>query len=50
MVGWAIVALVAVLLFSFLIGTIAFLFRIGLIVIVVFGLLWAYLWLKAPEE
>lgn len=48
-VGWAIVALIAVLLFSFLLGTIAFLFRIGLIVIVVFGLLWAYLWLKAPD-
>lgn len=49
-VGWAIVAVVVVLAFGFVVGAIRFLFRIGLIVIVLIGLLWAYLWLKAPPD
>lgn len=48
-VGWAIVGIIAVMLFGFLAGTVAFLFRIALIVVILFGLLWAYLWLKSPE-
>ncbi|MEM8746978.1 MAG: hypothetical protein AAF945_18970 [Actinomycetota bacterium] len=49
-VGWVIVAIVAFLLFGFVIGTIRFLFRIAILVAVLGGLLWLYLRLRGDPD
>jgi hypothetical protein len=48
-VGYAIVAIVVLLLFNFVIGTILWLFRTIVIVVVLLGLLTIYLTLKSPD-
>ena len=48
-VGYAIVALVIVFLFHFIIGTILWLFRTLVVIVVLLGLLTIYLKLKSPD-
>jgi uncharacterized membrane protein YdjX (TVP38/TMEM64 family) len=48
-VGYVIVAVVVVVLFNFIIGTIFWLVRTLLIVVVLLGLLTIYLKLKSPD-
>ncbi|MEY2400750.1 MAG: hypothetical protein QOJ08_861 [Ilumatobacteraceae bacterium] len=48
-VGFAIVAIIVLALFNFVIGTILWLFRTIVIVVVLLGLLTIYLRLKSPD-
>ena len=48
-VGYLIVIIIAVVVFKFVLGTIFWLVRAFFIVIVLVGLLWAYLRLKSPD-
>ena len=50
LVGYVIVAIVVLLLFHFIIGTILWLFRTLVIVVVLLGLLTIYLKLKSPPD
>ena len=49
-VGYAIVAIIVLVLFHFIIGTILWLFRTLVIVVVIVGLITIYLKLKAPPD
>ena len=48
-VGYLIVAIIVLLMFHFVIGTILWLFRMVVIVVVLLGLLTIYLRLKSPD-
>jgi hypothetical protein len=48
-VGYVIVAIIVLVLFHFVIGTILWLFRTAVIVVVLLGLLTLYLKLKSPD-
>jgi hypothetical protein len=48
-IGWLIVIIVGWWVLGFLIGSLMWILRGVLIVAVLFGLLWAYLALKAPD-
>lgn len=48
-VGYVIVAVIVVVLFHFIIGTVLWLFRTLVIVVVLLGLLTLYLRLKSPD-
>lgn len=48
-VGYLIVAIVVLLLFNFVVGTILWLFRTLIIVVIVLALLTIYLRLKSPD-
>ena len=48
-VGYVIVAVIVLVLFNFIIGTILWLFRTLVIVVVLLGLLTIYLRLKSPD-
>ena len=50
LVGYVIVAIVVLFLFHFIIGTILWLFRTVVIVVVLLGLLTIYLKLKSPPD
>jgi hypothetical protein len=50
MIGWLIVALIAWWLLGFILGTLAFILRSFLWIVILVGLLWAYLALKAPDD
>ena len=50
MVGYVLVAAVVVVLFKFIIGTIYWLIRTVLIIVVLLGLLTLYLRLKSPKS
>ena len=50
LVGYVIVAIVVLFLFHFIIGTILWLFRTLVIVVVLLGLLTIYLKLKSPPD
>ena len=49
-VGYAIVAIIVLVLFHFIIGTILWLFRTLVIVVVIVGLITIYLRLKSPPD
>jgi uncharacterized membrane protein YdjX (TVP38/TMEM64 family) len=48
-VGYVIVAIVVLVLFHFIIGTILWLFRTLVIIVVILGLITIYLRLKSPD-
>lgn len=48
-VGWLLVAVVVFLAFGLIVGTIRFLVRIAVVVVVVGGLAWLYFRLKDPD-
>ena len=49
-VGWLIAAIVVVILLRFALGTIGFLFRSLLIVVVLIGMAWLYVKLKGDPD
>ncbi len=49
-VGYGIVAIIVLVLFNFVIGTILWLFRTVVIIVVLIGLLTIYLRLKSPPD
>lgn len=49
-VGYGIVAIIVLVLFNFIIGTILWLFRTVVIIVVLIGLLTIYLRLKSPPD
>ena len=49
LVGYSLVAIIILVVFNFIIGTILWLFRIVVIVVVLVGLLTVYLRLKSPD-
>ena len=49
-IGWVLVAIVAWLALRFVFGVLGFVVRGVLLIVVVVGLLWAYLTLKAPKD
>ncbi|MDP9463457.1 MAG: hypothetical protein M3P52_02440 [Actinomycetota bacterium] len=49
MVGYVIVAIVVLFLFHFIVGTILWLFRTLVVIVVLLGLLTIYLRLKSPD-
>jgi hypothetical protein len=49
-IGWLLTAIVAWIVLRFILGTVGFLLRGVVLVVVIVGLLWAYLALKAPDE
>jgi len=49
-VGYAIVAIIVLVLFHFIIGTILWLFRTLVIIVVIVGLITIYLRLKSPPD
>ena len=49
-VGWVLVAVVVLLALRILFGALGFLIRGVVIIVVLVGLLWAYLTLKAPDD
>ena len=49
-VGWVLVIVVAVVALRFVVGTFMWVFRTVLFIALILGLLFAYLWLKAPRE
>ena len=49
-VGYAIVAIIVLVLFHFIIGTILWLFRTLVIIVVIVGLITIYLKLKSPPD
>jgi hypothetical protein len=49
-VGYGIVAIIVLVLFNFIIGTILWLFRTVVVVVVLIGLLTIYLRLKSPPD
>jgi len=48
-VGWVLVVIVALLALRFVVGTFMWVFRGVLLIALILGLLWAYVWLKAPR-
>jgi hypothetical protein len=49
-VGWALTAVVVWLLLRFVVGTVGFVLRGVLVIVVIVGLLWAYVTLKTPND
>ncbi len=49
-VGYGIVAIIVLILFNFIIGTILWLFRTVVVIVVLVGLLTIYLRLKSPPD
>ncbi len=49
-IGWIIVALIVYWLFHFLLGTILWVLRAVLAIVIVGGLFWVYLRLKSPSS
>ena len=49
-VGWVLAAIVVWLALRFVFGTLGFLVRGVIVIVVIVGLLWAYLALKAPND
>jgi hypothetical protein len=49
-IGWVLTAIVVWFVLRFILGTVGFLVRGVVLIVVVVGLLWAYLWLKAPND
>ena len=49
-VGWVLVVVLAAVALRFVVGTFMWVFRTVLFIAVILGLLFAYLWLKAPRE
>ena len=49
-IGWVLVAIVVWLALRFLFGALGFVVRGAVLIVVIVGLLWAYLTLKAPDD
>jgi hypothetical protein len=49
-VGWVLTAVVVWLLLRFILGTVGFVLRGVVLLVVIVGLLWAYLTLKTPND
>jgi hypothetical protein len=49
-IGWVLAAIVVWLALRFLLGALGFLVRGVILLVVIVGLLWAYLALKAPKD
>jgi hypothetical protein len=49
-VGWVLAAVIVWLALRFILGTVGFVVRGLVLIVVIVGLLWAYLALKAPDE
>jgi hypothetical protein len=49
-VGWVLAAIVIWFALRFIVGTVGFVVRGVVLVVVIVGLLWAYLALKAPND
>jgi hypothetical protein len=49
-VGWVLVAVIVWLALRFILGTVGFVVRGIVVLVVIVGLLWAYLALKAPDD
>jgi hypothetical protein len=49
-IGWVLTAIVVWIALRFVLGTVGFLVRGVLLLVVIVGLLWAYLALKAPND
>ena len=49
-VGWLLTAIVVWFALRFILGTVGFVVRGVVLIVVIVGLLWAYLALKAPDE
>jgi hypothetical protein len=49
-IGWVLVGVIAWLALRFVLGALDFLVRGAILIIVIVGLLWAYLTLKAPND
>ena len=49
-VGWVLTAVVVWLLLRFILGTVGFVLRGVVLIVVIVGLLWAYLTLKTPND
>ena len=49
-VGWLLVAVIAWIALRFILGSVFWILRSLLIIVVIVGLLWAYLALKAPSD
>jgi hypothetical protein len=49
-VGWVLAAIVIWFALRFIVGTVGFVIRGVLLIVVIVGLVWAYLALKAPND
>jgi hypothetical protein len=49
-VGWVLTAVVVWLLLRFILGTVGFVLRGVVLLVVIVGLVWAYLTLKTPND
>ncbi len=49
-IGWLLTAIVVWFALRFILGTVGFVVRGVVLIVVIVGLLWAYLALKAPDE
>jgi hypothetical protein len=49
-IGWVLAAIVVWFVLRFILGTVGFVLRGILLIVVIVGLLWAYLTLKAPDD
>jgi hypothetical protein len=49
-IGWVLTAIVVWFALRFILGTVGFVVRGVVLIVVIVGLLWAYLALKAPDE
>ena len=49
-VGWVLTAIIVWLVLRFILGTVGFVVRGLVLIVVIVGLLWAYLTLKTPNE
>jgi hypothetical protein len=49
-IGWVLTAIVVWFALRFILGTVGFVVRGVVLIIVIVGLLWVYLALKAPDE
>ena len=49
-VGWVLAAIVVWFAFRFVLGAVGFVVRGVVLIVVIVGLLWAYLALKAPDD
>lgn len=49
-IGWVLTAIIVWFALRFILGTVGFVVRGVVVIVVVVGLLWAYLALKAPDD
>jgi hypothetical protein len=49
-IGWVLAAIVLWFALRFILGTVTFVLRGVVLIVVIVGLLWAYLSLKAPDD